>query len=226
MQSCPCLSVCFCHSCININPVGFSPWLFFLISLSSSFDLKSSWFLLSQKKTQAPLFYFENKLLYIKHVYFFFVFCSRHSSIHLVTRNGQTVDKMKRYSFARDIFSSLKVKKHSLSIITILSPSAHRLLSSLHYHQRIIGFVLPTVCTLYLRNITIPSSDLDGLFKMTHKLTPFLVWKLSVNSLVSLYFCLFINSLLVNVFNFCGFFLTVLKNRIWLIFVGDVYKMP
>lgn len=118
---------------------------------------------------------------------------------------------MKRYSFTGDIFSSLKVQKHSLSIITIsLCPPSFPLL---HFHQEITSFALPTVCTLYLRNILIQSSDLDGLFKITHKLTPFLVWKLSVKSLVSLYFCLFINSLLVAVFHFWGFLLTVLKKQ-------------
>lgn len=131
---------------------------------------------------------------------------------------------MKRYSFTGDIFSSLKVKKHSLTIITILSPSACRFPPSLHYHQRITGFTncLHTVFKKYHYS----ELDLDGLFKMTHKLTHFLVWKFSVYSLLSLYFCLFINSPLVTVFNFWGFLLTVLKNRIWLIIVSYVYKMP
>lgn len=128
---------------------------------------------------------------------------------------------MKRYSFTGDIFSSLKVKKQSLSIIAILSPSAHLLPPSLHYHQRITDFALPTVCTLYLRNITILSSDLDGLFKMTHKLSPFFVWKLSVNSLVSLYFCLFINNLLVTVFQFWSF-----KQNLAYLCKPSVCKMP
>lgn len=134
---------------------------------------------------------------------------------------------MKRNSFTGDIFSSLKVQKHSLSIITIPSLSACHLspLPSLlsEHHRLCLTNCLHTVFTKY---IPILSSDLDGLFKMINKLTPFLVWKLSVNSLASLYFCLFINSLLEIVFNFWGFLLTALKNKIWLTFIRCIHKMP
>jgi len=54
---------------------------------------------------------------------------------------------MQRYFFTGHLFSSLKGKKYSLSIIAILSPPAPH---PRWYHQRNRGFALPRGCTQYL----------------------------------------------------------------------------